>query len=204
MKVLELFAGTRSIGKAFERRGHEVYSVDWDKRFIDINLYTDIGALTAEEIITRFGKPDVIWASPDCTSYSVAALSKHRNVKTGKYEPLSNYAIFCDCVNKHVVDLIFSLDPAFWFIENPRGAMRHMSWMANLPRYTVTYCQYGDIRQKPTDIWTNHPNPRFLPPCKRGAKCHKPDATQNLSGSKNRARIPDALCEHIVDICEKP
>ena len=78
LKVLELFAGTRSIGKAFEARGNEVYSVEWDKHFDNIDLYKDISQLTANEVVEKFGRPDVIWASPDCTSYSIAAISHHR------------------------------------------------------------------------------------------------------------------------------
>lgn len=211
MKVLELFAGTRSIGKAFEKHGHEVYSIEWDKNFENIDWYEDISKITAQDIIDRFGHPDVIWASPDCTSFSIAAISHHRrkNLETGNLDPVSDYAKFCDNVDQHVLDLIRELKPKYWFIENPRGGMRKMTWMQGLPRYTVTYCQYGDTRMKPTDIWTNHPNPKFKPPCHNGDPCHEPaprgskTGTQGLKGSIDRSRIPDKLCEHIVEICEK-
>ena len=56
MKVLELFAGTRSIGKAFEARGHEVFSIEWDKDFKNIDMYADIGQLKANDILERFGQ----------------------------------------------------------------------------------------------------------------------------------------------------
>ena len=211
MKVLELFAGTRSIGKAFEARGHEVFSVEWDKGFDHIDLYADIGTLTAQDILDRFGRPDVIWASPDCTTFSVAAISCHRrrNAETGSLEPITEYARFCDKVDQHVLDLIRELRPSFWFIENPRGGMRKMAWMQDLPRYTVTYCQYGDTRMKPTDIWTNHPSPNFKPPCKNGSPCHvsaprgAKTGTQGLNVSKERSIIPPQLCDHIVAICEE-
>lgn len=210
MKVLELFAGTRSIGKAFEAKGHEVFSVEWSKDFENIDLYMDIGQLTSEEIIKRFGKPDVIWASPDCTTFSIAAISHHRrkNPETGNLDPISDYAKFCDKVDIHVLKLIGELSPKYFFIENPRGGMRKMTWMQALPRYTVTYCQYGDTRMKPTDIWTNHPNPQFKPMCKNGDSCHDAaprgsrTGTQGLKGSKDRSIIPAELCRHIVDICE--
>lgn len=226
MKVLELFAGTRSIGKAFEARGHEVFSVEWDKHFENIDLYADIMTVTADDIIQRFGRPDVIWASPDCTTFSIAAISHHRrkNAVTGNLDPVSEYARFCDAVDQHVLQLIRELKPKFYFIENPRGGMRKMTWMQELPRYTVTYCQYGDTRMKPTDIWTNHPFPRFKPICKNGDPCHERaprsatlrklkeqgveievGGTQyGMKGSKERSVIPPALCQHIVEICEKP
>lgn len=69
--------------------------------------------------------------------------------------------------------------------------------------------QYGDSRMKPTDIWTNHPNPKFKPMCKNGAPCHvsaprgSRTGTQGLKGSKERSKIPTELCEHIVTICEE-
>ena len=211
MKVLELFAGTRSIGKAFEAAGHEVFSIDWDKKFPGIDLYCDIGGLTSEDILRAFGKPDVVWASPDCSSYSVAAISHHRekDKATGLLLAKTDYARFCDRVNEHLVQLIRELDPTYWFIENPVGGLRKMPFMQGLPRYTVTYCQYGEERQKPTDIWTNHPDPKFKPACKRGAPCHvsaprgSNTGTQALNGSAERARIPEELCKHIVEICEE-
>lgn len=210
MKVLELFAGTQSIGKEFKARGHEVFSVEWNKDFENISLYADISKLTATEILEKFGHPDVIWASPDCTTFSVAAISKHRrrNPENGDLEPISEYARFCDATDQHVLDLIRELNPTFFFIENPRGGLRKMKWMQDIPRYTITYCQYGDTRMKPTDIWTNHPNPQFKPPCKNGDPCHiraprgSRTGTQGLKGAKERARIPKQFCKHIVDICE--
>ena len=209
MIVLELFAGTRSIGKAFEARGHKVYSVEWNKDFENIDLYADISKLTAKDILKLCGcVPDVIWASPDCTTYSIAAISHHRTKTDYTLDAVSDYAKFCDKTNRHVLDLIEELKLRFYFIENPRGGMRKMDFMRGLYRYTVTYCKYGDTRMKPTDIWTNHPEPKFLPVCKNGDDCHEraprgaKTGTQGLNGSRERSVIPQKLCEHIVDICE--
>ena len=92
MKVLELFAGKRCIGKAFEKHGHQVYSVEWNKELPGIHLYADISTVTASQIIENFGIPDVIWASPDCTSYSIAAISHHRTKEPdGNLAPVSEW-----------------------------------------------------------------------------------------------------------------
>lgn len=211
MKVLELFAGTRSIGKAFEKQGHEVFSVEWDRQHENIDWYEDISKITANDILERFGRPDIIWASPDCTSYSVAAIYHHRTRdEDGNLAPKSDYAKFSDKLNQHVIQLIKELKPKYYFIENPRGGMRKMRFMRDLPRYTVWYCQYGDLRAKPTDLWTNHPAPNFKPPCKNGNKdCHHQPAprgsrtgTQGLE-KVDRSKIPPELCEHIVQISQR-
>jgi hypothetical protein len=212
MKVLELFAGTGSIGNVFRERGHEVFAIDWDKSFENIDWYADIGKITAQDILERFGKPDVIWASPDCTTFSIAAISHHRTkAEDGTLLPKSDYAKRCDEIDTNVMRLIEELNPRYWFVENPRGGMRKSTFMKpyNQYRHTVTYCQYGDTRMKPTDIWTNHPDPQFKPMCKNGDSCHQAaprgakTGTQGLKGAKERSIIPRKLCEHIVCICER-
>lgn len=212
MIALELFAGSRCISKAFEKAGHKTYSVEWSKDFENIDLYEDVNNLTKDKVIELCGcVPDVIWASPDCTTYSIAGITYHRikNKESGELDPKSEYAKFCDKTNKHLVELIKEINPKYYFIENPRGGLRKMLFMKDLPRYTVTYCQYGDYRMKPTDIWTNHPNPKFKLPCNNGDTCHQAcprkahTGTQGMKNWKDRSKIPEELCQHIVKICEE-
>ena len=135
------------MSNAFRARGHECFTVDWDEKFPS-SWHTDISKITAQDILERFGRPDIIWVGTDCSSYSVASISKHRrkNPETGNLDPISDYAKFCDNMNIHVKELIKELNPKCYFWENPRAALRKMVWMQDMPRYTVTYCFSGDTK----------------------------------------------------------
>jgi len=206
LKLLELFCGTKSITKVFKTRGWDTYTIDIEEE-MNPDLCIDVMDLTTETIIEKFGKPNVIWASPPCTAFSVASLGYHWIGGKCAYIPKTEFAKQSQEIVKHTIKLIEELQPKYWFIENPRGALRKMPFMQDLPRYTVTYCQYGDTRMKPTDLWTNHPNPQFKPMCKNGSPCHvaaprgSRTGTQGLKNAKERGVIPPMLCEHICDIC---
>ena len=202
--LLELFAGARSVGSVADEFGMNVFSVDWTP-YENIDLAIDIEELTLEQVPFI---PDIVWASPDCTTYSIAAVSKHR---TNSIEPKSDYAIKCDNVNQHWISLIkqwlyLNLNMVF-FIENPRGMLRKMPFMQEFKRHTVWYCQYGDDRAKPTDIWTNSNDWIPRPMCHNGNKnCHHQPAprgsktgTQGRKDSYNRSKIPKELCIEILE-----
>jgi site-specific DNA-cytosine methylase len=205
MKVLELFAGSRSIGKAAESLGYDVFSSDIND-FYKIDYVVDILNFDIKKVPF---KPDIIWASPPCTTYSIAAISHHRP----KNKPLSNFAIKSDLIVKKTLQIIKELNPNKWYIENPRGLLRKQNFMIGLPKTTVWYCTYGDNRAKPTDIWSN--NIRSLlningwqprPECFNGNKnCHHESAprgsktgTQGVKGNYNRSKIPNQLCLEIL------
>jgi len=211
MKVLELFAGSRSIGKAAEQLGMEVFSSDINN-FEGINYVTDIRDFDISKVPF---KPDVIWASPPCTYFSVASIGKHWNKDN---TPKSDNAMLGVEFVQKTIDIIKELQPTYWFIENPRGKLRKLDvinglndmWYPYVYRYTVTYCQYGDSRMKPTDIWTNNPYWEPRPMCKNGDKCHvsaprgSQTGTQGLKGNYERSKLPDELCQEILESTQIP
>jgi site-specific DNA-cytosine methylase len=202
MNVLELFAGSRSVGKAAEELGMRVYSSDITQ-FGGIDYVVDILDLDVREVMMI---PDVIWASPPCTSYSIAAISHHRNGQEPKTEFAKKSDLMIAKVHE-IIDYFTEKNPDLvYYIENPRGMLRKMDFMRRHPiRHTVTYCQYGDTRMKPTDIWTNDLrwNPR--PMCKNGAPCHEPaprgsrTGTQGRTNNHERSKIPHDLCLEILN-----
>ena len=204
MKVLELFAGSRSFSKVAEEMGLQTFTTDINN-FDNIDYVVDFMDFYINKLPF---KPDIIWASPPCTSYSVAGIRHHRV----NYAPVSKFAFKSDKMMVKLLQLIKQLKPKYYFIENPRGVLRKMDFMKDLDRTTVTYCQYGDTRMKPTDIWTNNlknllnPNgwdPRKM--CKNGMSCHESaprgsrTGTQGLKGNYERSKVPYELCKEILE-----
>lgn len=210
--ILELFAGSRCIGKAAEEKKYNIFSVDWTA-YEKINLVIDIELMKVSDIPFI---PDHVHASFDCTTYTIAAISHHRN---GTF-PKSDYAKKCDKVNQHVISLIkewLVINPNMTFsFENPRGMLRHMPFMQEFKRYTVWYCQYGDDRAKPTDIWTNSKNFNPKKECRNykydkdgniiNKHCHHESArrgaktgTQGKKGSYERSKMPHELCLDLIN-----
>lgn len=201
MKTLELFAGSRSFSKVAEKHGFFTYTTD-NQDFDKIDQVCDIFDFNIDKAIDKLGgKPNVIWASPPCTYFSVASIGHHWNKDN---TPKTKEAILGVKIVQKTIEIIKEIKPMFYFIENPRGKLRKLDIVKDLPRKTVTYCSYGDMRMKPTDIWTNLKwTPREL--CKNGNReCHHQPAprgsrtgTQGLKGSYERSQIPPQLFEEL-------
>tara|TARA_R110000823_G_scaffold1011_7_gene4064 strand:- start:278 stop:895 length:618 start_codon:yes stop_codon:yes gene_type:complete len=175
-RLLELFCGTKSVGKVFEKENWEVISVDIEEKW-NPTYCCDLLELDYKTL----GKFDFIWASVPCVSFSNMGGGHHRNKNL---EPLTDTAILGDMLLNKTLEII-DYFKCLWVIENPRGYMRHI---LKENYTTVNYCKYGSQFFKPTDIFNNF---NFIgKTCeyeKKGkiVNCHH----QRVSGShKNRKR----------------
>lgn len=205
MNVLELFAGSRSVGKQAELIGMKVFSSDIND-FENIDYVVDILNFDLSKVPFV---PDIIWASPPCTTFSVASIGHHWTGGSRAYVPKTKEAEIGKAIAIKTIEIIKHFNPKFFFIENPRGLLRKMDFMQNIERHTVTYCQYGDSRMKPTDIWTNSNKWVPRPMCRNGDTCHVSaprgarTGTQGMKGAYDRSKIPETLCREIIESCIK-
>ena len=214
MKVLELFAGSRSFSKVAEEMGMTTFTSDY-KSFDKIDYVCDILDFDVKKIPF---KPNIIWASPPCTYFSVASIGHHWNKD---HTPKTEQAKLGVKIVQKTLDIISFLQPDYFFIENPRGKLRKLEVVKGIPKTTICYCKYGEDRMKPTDIWSNfifeeHTllsddnrlqgwKPRQM--CFNGNKnCHHQPAprgsqtgTQGIKGNYLRSVVPYELCKEILE-----
>jgi len=195
MRLLELFAGTGSVGEVFRERGWEVVSLDRD---MDADLRMDIVDWNFRRDFQP-GHFDMIWASPPCTQYSVAKTRGVRDIAQA------------NAVVLRTLEIIHYLRPIAYFLENPQtGQLKQQPFMQGY-RYTdVDYCRYGTAYKKRTRLWHNCP---FF----HGRLCHKLCGQMDAAMTRHRQqaqngphvsqmqlyRIPGALVEHVAEAVER-
>ena len=212
-RILSLFNGTGSITRPFEAAGWEVQSVDIDPTHAP-TVCTDILQWDYSSEPT----PDVIFAGPDCTQYSIARTrGKHpRNFTLADSLVRKAWEIICHFENKNPGGIL-------WFIENPDSSLLWGRRVSDpFPhRVRLDYCQYGRLFRKRTKLATNTnytPRPLCNP-----KTCHACiDGRHRLSAQqgpciRNGVRVasvldkctldelhayPEELCEEIFQFCQ--
>jgi site-specific DNA-cytosine methylase len=209
MKVLDLFSGLGGWSQAFKDRGHDVVTVDIEKKF-NPTICKDIMQISQSDF--NGSKFDVILASPPCNCFSVASIYRHWNEdKTIK----DNGELEAIRVVLHTIELIQALKPKFWVMENPTGMLRKV---IGFPHYEISQCRYGRKIMKPTDLWGRLPESFIAKKCNPGNADHEKASRSSKSGVQGinnsfsnlgmrgkdeRAKIAYGLSYSVCIACEK-
>ena len=155
MRVLELFSGTRSVGKCCDALG-------WESISVDLILPADHQCDIMDFDYKQYPKDyfDIVWASPPCTNYSKLQdgwLGRMRKGEIYTKEIQEKEMNEDDKLVLKTFEIIDYFNPEYWFVENPASSkMKDRIFMKDKPFYLVDYCMYSDWGyRKRTRIWTN-------------------------------------------------
>lgn len=159
--MIELFSGSKTISKQAESMGFEAFTIDIEPKFSP-DLVADVLTLKATDIPGK-GRCLLFWASVPCTWFTILTIGRHWHKKAYAYRkyqylPKTDEAARAIRILEKTLHLIEVINPVYFILENPRGAMRHMPQVKGIPhRYTVSYSDYGAGVYKLTDLFTNIP-----------------------------------------------
>ena len=157
MRLLELFSGTGSIGKAFAAAGWDVVSVDIEATS-NPTFCADVMAWDYRQFPR--GHFDFVWGSPPCTMYSCA--------RTTAKTPRDLEG--ADALVARTLEIIEYFGVP-WCFENPQtGLLKTREVVRGLPFVDCTYCKFGFPYKKRTRLWTSLPLP-LPPPCCKSDPC---------------------------------
>ena len=208
VKLLELFKGTGSFGKAAKGKGWSVVSLDNETKY-NPDIVADILKWNYKDLDFI---PDVITASPPCATFTTMALTNRKTYDKSKparvrnsetMQPLNDYGVLGDNLLKRTIKIINYFrkkNPKLKFImENPRGSMHKSPFMSALRPYetaTTYYCMYSDTRTKRTDFFNNF-NLKL-----REGSCRGTEKTVKMPLCKRYA-IPQSLINSIFKQVEE-
>ena len=201
-RLLELFAGTGSVGKAFRAAGWDVTSVDMNPK-AKADITCDIMDFVPPEGVYY----DHVHASPPCTEFSRALTTRPRDLVVGLRTA------------ERALEIIAALQPNTYTIENPgSGLLPQQRQFKDLPCKLVTYCRYGFKYRKLTwiatnlgEYWTPREPCRPRDPCelvqgRRHPECAQHGPTKFSDGTRSGRShsqnelysMPQALCEEMA------
>lgn len=205
--LLELFCGTKSVSRTAEAHfGMKAVTLDilskWKPTYCVDILHCD--EAWTEKFVADHGRPDIVWASPDCRHYSKIRFSMPHK------PPDIEYA---DKLVKQAFRIIRWLRPQFWIVENPyTGMLRRRPFMSELSFVKVTYCHYGFRSKKETilfgtvhDLKLRHCNAKDWCKWKRttgkhpdSIGCPPSEGGKELS-RRDRLMVPPALIASVLE-----
>lgn len=108
------------------------------------------------------GTYQIVYASPPCTPFSRA----NANATAEDEETGVGVALKC-------FEICVALASLAWILENPTNRLETHPAVAayRVFKRTTTYCHWGTLFKKPTNVWTNAPLELPLPYCSAETPC---------------------------------
>mgnify|MGYP003116516839 FL=1 len=203
MRLLEIFCGTKSIGKVFEKNGWDVISVDieekwkpticidvleWDYKTFDKNYFNHI----------HFSPPCIYMSQQQQTWYG-----RYKGKGNNKYLFTKELHIELlkesDKLLHKINEIIDYFDNITFTIENPYHTKFNNITKRNILNYDYVicdYCMYDSIIKKSTVFYNN-----FNLKLNKCDKSHTHNKWSNFYGGSSAKdvvfKIPEKLCEQI-------